>query len=389
MLAWCSFMVTLNTSSLSLNFACLNAGRDGVQSNSIAEFHYSWLRDNCQCHECYHPDTTERVLISSEIPLNLRAQTAEIEGDWLKIVWNDHGHKSAYQLTWLADHSYSQRTFLGDPAAGETITWGRELQQQIPTFGYQQLYADSNQLLTFCQAIRDYGLCIVRDAPSVEGEIERFAEFIACVRETIYDRLHNVRASPGEYNAYNVASTTLELKPHTDMPNYNNPPGVQMFHFIVNDSIGGESTAVDGARVAEQLKAQDPDAFDLLANTPISFRMFSDRGDVINNNPLLTLSVNGELRVFRFSNQLAQPVNLPVDKMEAFYLAYRKLGKLVEAPENKLEFRLNTGDIMVTNNLRVMHGRNAYDPSSGERHLQLSYMDFDDVLSRIRMLLKS
>ena len=44
---------------------------------------------------------------------------------------------------------------------------------------------------------------------------------------------------------------------------------------------------------------------------------------------------------------------------------------------------------MVTNNLRVMHGRNAYDPSSGDRHLQLSYMDFDDLLSRIRMLLKS
>jgi gamma-butyrobetaine dioxygenase len=44
---------------------------------------------------------------------------------------------------------------------------------------------------------------------------------------------------------------------------------------------------------------------------------------------------------------------------------------------------------MVTNNLRVLHGRNAYDSSTGDRHLQLSYMDFDDVLSRIRMLLKT
>jgi gamma-butyrobetaine dioxygenase len=395
MLVWWSFMVTLNTSSLSLNLDCLNADRVGLDNNSIAEFHYPWLRDNCHCHECYHPDTHERILVSAEIPFCLRAETAQIEGDWLNVEWNDRGHKSAYQLTWLAEHSYSQsklvsqNTFLADPAVGEITTWGRELQQNIATFDYAKLYADPSQLLAFCQAIRDYGLCIVRGAPAVEGEIERFAEHIACVRETIYDRLHNVRASPGEYNAYNVASTTLELKPHTDMPNYNNPPGVQMFHFLVNDSIGGESTAVDGARVAEQLKAQDPDAFDLLANTPICFRMFSDRGDVINSNPLLTLGVDGELRVFRFSNQLAQPVNLPVDKMEAFYLAYRKLGKLVEAPENKVEFRLNTGDLMVTNNLRVLHGRNAYDSSTGDRHLQLSYMDFDDVLSRIRMLLKT
>jgi len=36
----------------------------------------------------------------------------------------------------------------------------------------------------------------------------------------------------------------------------------------------------------------------------------------------------------------------------------------------------------------VLHGRNSYNPASGDRHLQLSYMDMDDVMSRIRMLLK-
>ncbi|MFT4635628.1 MAG: gamma-butyrobetaine dioxygenase [Arenicella sp.] len=381
-------MVTLNTFTLSLNLASLALPQLGLRNSSNAEFHYSWLRDNCQCSECCHPDTHERILVSAEIPFSIAAERAEVEGEWLTVDWNDQGHKSAYSLSWLAQHNYSEHHFTTDPAAGAVITWGAELQENIPTFQYSELYDDSTQLLSFCQAVRDYGLCVVRNAPTVEAEIERFAEFIACVRETIYDRLHNVRASPGEYNAYNVASTALELKPHTDMPNYNNPPGVQMFHFLVNDSIGGESTAVDGARVAEQLKVQDPEAYELLAKTPVCFRMFSARGDVINANPLLTLDVRQRLRVFRFSNQLAQPVNLPADKMEAFYRAYRKLGMLVEAPKNKVQFRLNTGDIMVTNNLRVMHGRNAFNPSTGDRHLQLSYMDYDDVLSRIRMLLK-
>jgi len=209
------------------------------------------------------------------------------------------------------------------------------------------------------------------------------------VRETIYDRLHNVRATPGEYNAYNVASTTLELKPHTDMPNYNNPPGVQMFHFLVNESEGGESTAVDGFNVAAQLKKQDPKAYDTLASTPMSFRMFSARGDIVSSNPLLTLDVFGELKVFRYSNQLAQTTTIAADKTTEFYRAYRQLGRLIEAPENMVQFRLNTGDIMVTNNLRVMHGRKSYDANAGARHLQLSYMDMDDVLSRIRMLHKT
>ena len=245
---------------------------------------------------------------------------------------------------------------------------------------------DPTQLLAWAEAVRDVGLTIVSGAPLIEGEIERFAEFVAVVRETIYDRLHNVRATPGEYNAYNVASTTLELKLHTDMPNYNNPPGVQMFHFLANESVGGESTAVDGFNVAQQLRREDPEAFEILASTPVRFKMVSTRGDVQSENPLLTLDPKGQLKVFRFSNQLTEPLMLNADQVDGFYKAYRKLGRMLDSPENKIQFRLNTGDIMVTNNLRVLHGRNAYDANSGARHLQLSYMDFDDVLSRIRML---
>ncbi|NND00255.1 MAG: DUF971 domain-containing protein, partial [Gammaproteobacteria bacterium] len=359
-----------------------------LDGNQHARFHYVWLRDNCCCVECLHPETRERLLVTSTIPDDIAITSAELDGEDLAICWNDGSHQSRYKLDWLKTHNYSCSVFSQDIAQGEIKLWGREFQEHIPVFEYRQLLNDDEQLLRWCTSLRDYGLTIVRNAPLNEGEIERFAEFVAVVRETIYDRLHNVRATPGEYNAYNVASTTLELKPHTDMPVYNNPPGVQMFHFLVNDSEGGESTAVDGFKVAAQLKKDDPEAYRILATTPIKFKMFSDRGDVESSNPLLTLDTDGKLKVFRFSNQLAQPASMAPEKMESFYRAYRKLGRLIEAEENKVQFKLGTGDMMVTNNLRVMHGRNAYDPSTGDRHLQLSYMDMDDVMSRIRMILK-
>ena len=373
-------MLALNKKHLELD---LNTPKPAV-------FHYVWLRDNCQCSECQHPDTHERILVTSEIIEDIAPVEAKLNEaqDALVIEWNQSSHHSEYELSWLQEHNYSNEAFNIDPAAGEIQLWGKEFEKNIPSFDYQSLRDNPQHLLDWCCAVRDYGLTIVRDAPLVEGEIERFAEFVAVVRETIYDRLHNVRATPGEYNAYNVASTTLELKPHTDMPNYNNPPGVQMFHFLINESEGGESTAVDGFKVAAQLKQEDPDAFQTLATTPVTFRMDSARGDILGSNPLLTLDTQGALKVFRFSNQLAQPSNFSSDKVEAFYSAYRKLGKLIEAPENKIQFKLGTGDIMVTNNLRVLHGRNSYNPASGDRHLQLSYMDMDDVMSRIRMLLK-
>ena len=354
-----------------------------------AQFHYVWLRDNCSCAHCQHPDTRERILVTSEIADDIAPASASIEADELVITWNQAEHHSRYSLAWLFDHNYSSAAFEDDLAKGELTLWGNELQTNIPTFNYGELHDNPSVLLSWCEAVRDVGLTIVRDAPLNEGEIERFADFIAVVRETIYDRLHNVRATPGEYNAYNVASTTLELKPHTDMPNYNNPPGVQMFHFLVNSTVGGESTAVDGFKIAADLRDQDPAAYETLTKTPVSFRMVSARGDIHSRNPLLSLDANGALKVFRFSNQLAQPSSVSVEKMPDFYRAYRTLGRMIEDPRYRVQFRLETGDMMVTNNLRVMHGRNAYDGTSGDRHLQLSYMDFDDVLSRLRMLRKS
>ena len=146
---------------------------------------------------------------------------------------------------------------------------------------------------------------------------------------------------------------------------------------------------MDGFHVATKLREQDPEAYEILCTTPLHFKMDSAKGDLQSRNPLLTLDAQGELKVFRYSNQLVQPSNLPADQVLPFYRAYQALGKLVEDPANMVEFRLNTGDMMATNNLRVMHGRKAFDPSTGDRHLQLSYMDLDDVMSRIRMLKKA
>ena len=42
-----------------------------------------------------------------------------------------------------------------------------------------------------------------------------------------------------------------------------------------------------------------------------------------------------------------------------------------------------------TNNHHVMHGRSSYDVNSGDRYLQLSFMDNDYVLSRIRTIKKA
>lgn len=352
-----------------------------------ATFHHIWLRDNCRCATCLHPSTRERTHFTADVPADVAPAAAELtpEGD-LKVVWapsamDPEGHESVYPDDFLRSFRYPNEA--GPAPAPKRRLWTSELNGAVPTFDFAEVVRDEGTLLAWCEAIRDVGLAVVRGLPNHDGEVERFVERVAFVRETVYDRLHEVFVDP---KAYNVASTALELKPHTDMPNYAWPPSIQLLHFMRNEATGGETTAVDGFQVADRLRAERPDCFDLLSRVQASWRMFSQKGDIVGRAPMITLDPDGEIRLVRFSNQLMQPLQIAPELVEPFYEAYRLFARMIEDPANQVVMRMATGDLVTTHNHRVLHGRKAFDPSSGARKLQLSYMDFDDLLSRIRLL---
>ena len=69
---------------------------------------------------------------------------------------------------------------------------------------------------------------------------------------------------------------------------------------------------------------------------------------------------------------------------EAFYAAYLAYWRLLR--EEGISIRLRAGEVLCFDNRRVLHGRSAFDPSSGRRHLQGCYVDRDMVQSRLRAL---
>ena len=58
-------------------------------------------------------------------------------------------------------------------------------------------------------------------------------------------------------------------------------------------------------------------------------------------------------------------------------------------PRFEMRLRLEPGQMLTFDNRRVLHGRTAFDPNSGPRHLQGTYLDRDLVLSRLRVLERS
>jgi gamma-butyrobetaine dioxygenase len=351
-----------------------------TSADRTAKFHNVWLRDNCWCDECRVPQSGERRLFTATIGDDIAPVEAALSdgGSVLTVEWND-GHTSRYSLAWLDANDYSNRS---DALDYPVTLWTSEL-VSLPRFEHADVVGDPVTQRGYLEAVREYGAAIVSRTPSVDGEVARFAEAIGHVRETAFERVHNVRHDP---KGYNVAHTALELKPHSDLPSYHWPPSIQLLHFLVNESSGGESTLVDGWRVLTDLRTEDPDAFETLCHVPVTWQLFSEEEDTKATAPIVQLDTSGRVKTFRFSNQLALPVQAPFDDVGAFYDAYRKLGRMLDDAKYKLVFKTETGDLLTVHGHRVLHGRLAFDPDSGARHLQDVYMEFDDLMDRLNVL---
>jgi gamma-butyrobetaine dioxygenase len=351
-----------------------------TQADRASSYHYVWLRDNCWCDECRVAQTGERRLYTAHIPADISPAETRLDesANTLTVTWND-GHASRYSLAWLADHDYSNKP----QGPREHVTLWTSSLPTLPRFEHADVIHVPQIQLAYLNAVREYGAAIVVNTPTEEREVERFAEAIGHVRETAFERVHNVRHDP---QGYNVAHTSLELKPHTDLPSYHWPPSIQLLHFLVNEASGGESTLVDGWSVLADLHRTNPDAFDTLCRVPVTFQLFSADEDTKATAPIVQLDPAGRVRTLRFSNQLALPIHAPFADVEAFYDAYRLLGQMLDSAHYKLVFKTSTGDLLTVHSHRVLHGRLAFDPASGARHLQDVYMEYDDLMARRNVL---
>ena len=351
-----------------------------VTQQRESKYHYIWLRDNCWCDECRVSQSAERRIYTADIPATIAPLEAQFDDEsaTLSVRWND-GHSSSFSLRWLEANDYSN----GAQAQPLEVTLWNSSFGSPPRFEHSEVVGRPEVQLAYLEAIRKYGAAIVTHTPSLDGEVARFAEVVGHVRETAFERVHNVRHDP---EGYNVAHTPLELKPHTDLPSYHWPPSIQLLHFLVNESSGGESTLVDGWSVLTDLRRDNPSAFDTLCRVPVTFQLFSEDEDTRATAPLVQLDSSGRVQTLRFSNQLALPLQAPFEDVGEFYDAYQLLGKMIDSDHYKIVFKCDNGDLLTVHSHRVLHGRKAFDPTSGARHLQDVYMEYDDLMDRLNVL---
>ncbi|MFQ5775379.1 MAG: TauD/TfdA family dioxygenase [Kiloniellaceae bacterium] len=344
-------------------------------------FHNLWLRDNCACAQCRHPEALERTFDLLSVPENLRAAEAGLDGGVLRVVWAQDGHVSAYRPGWLRAHDYGAAA--REERRERPVLWDSRLTGRVPAVAYAGIMASDRALLEWLRLLRDYGVCIVSGVPAETRAAARAALRVAPLQRTQYGTTWDVVAKP---EPISTAFTPIRLTCHMDLPYWESPPGYQFLHCLCNEAAGGESVVVDGFAVAGALRRDEPEAFDLLARVALPFRFVDRDTDLRYRAPAIGLHPDGEVREIRFSIALMDALDAPAHLMEALYRAYRKMAAMIREPQFEVRFRLEAGQMLVFDNRRILHGREAFDPRTGRRHLAGCYLLRDDLLSRIRVL---
>lgn len=361
---------------------------DGGQSL----YPFTWLRDNCQCPLCTLQSAQARKLLMADLDVNTGLDVVEVTNDnKVSIMWPDQ-HTSVFDAEWLKKRCFSpaaRRAFQEELFLNERYYWDSTL--RIPTADFQEILHDDKAALAWLLALRRVGVVYLKGAPAQPGQVAKLAERIGYLRLTFYGHTWQVQDKP---MANNVAYTSGKCSFHTDYPALHFTPGVQFLHCINQAAVGGESTLVDGFHMATKLKREDPEAFHTLTTLGIDFTdTGTDYCDFMLQAKQRIIDVDAEGQPLRvnYNNATRDSVlDLPLHQVQPFYRALRAFVDMLDRPENVVSYQMEPGDIVTFDNWRLLHGRASFisDPQK-LRHLEGAYLDWDEVMSRLRILRSS
>jgi len=241
-------------------------------------------------------------------------------------------------------------------------------------------------LRNWIEALHRDGVALVKNMPAKPGALKQFAETIfGYVLPTAYGQTFTIRTR-SEPN--NLAYSNLGLQLHTDLPYYDVPPAIQLFHCIQQARLGGGNVFADGFAAAQQLRAAEPDMFAELSSRAVRFQDSTPAWELRAEHRLLELGSNGTVTRVHFNERARDSWSQwretdDVDDVDCFYRALSRYEIFLEDPENAVHIKLQPGEMSVIDNWRVLHSREGFE---GERWLEGGYVSWDQAHSLWRVL---
>jgi gamma-butyrobetaine dioxygenase len=347
-----------------------------------AVLHPVWLRHRSQEPGQIEPVNRQRLFTARDVALDLVVTECRLDGDQLVTTFSD-GHTARLdldaiecELGWRRDDEEppAPEPWSAPLAAFPYVDWSG--------IGWSDAEADPAAVLAALDVFYRAGYVVFRDTPCEPGTVRRICDRLGYISGNNFGWTFDVRVDAVPTD---LAYTAIELLAHSDQPYRQPVPGIQLLHCLRNEAPGGDSTLVDGLAAARALHDADPDAWQAAVETEVVYRYDMGTDTVVGRGHLIEYDRSGRLRQVMFNTKLDTPVPPADGDLDAFYRARRRLTEWCNDPAHQVTFRLEPGDVMFMDNRRVLHGRTAFDPSLGARHLQGAYIDHDgpDTMYRL------
>lgn len=345
-------------------------------------FHAMWLRDNAPDAQTRSATNGQRLITLLDIPHETRIAAADITGHHLRVTFTPEDKTVEFSLPWLRENAYDRS---GPTAIGWTDgsieTWQGGMNVDAVTADFRQVSSDRNALANWLGSVARFGFGKLFNGPVADRALFQVVDLFGFVRETNYGRHFEVRT---EVNPTNLAFTGLGLQAHTDNPYRDPSPTLQVLYCLESSAAGGENMVVDGFRVAQRLRDENTDWFDVLSSHCARFEYAGEDGVVLRSRrPIIEVAPDGELVAIRFNNRSTAAItDVPFEKMDTYYAAYRRMSEIIDDEAMEVTFRLAPGECFIVDNTRVLHARKAYS-GTGTRWLQGCYADKDGLRSKL------
>lgn len=303
---------------------------DGAQHR----FHAVWLRDNALDASSRGAQDGRRLISLSDVPVDIRIQTATALNGAIEVSFAPEEKTLAFPSQWLKRNAYDYDKTGGFylPEGAQPWDNSRHYPASAPVLAARPntAYAQHQQHNSF----RRFGF------------VKRL-EHSSCPFD-----LQQTQAESSAKACCNSPQT-----PHSGKTYLTEMPELKIFYNLENKSKAANILLVDGFRIAERLRDNNPRGFDLLAGHPARFEQQSTGGKRQHaRRPMINIAPDGQLVGLRFDNRCIAPiVDVPFDQLTAYYAAYRQLTALIHDPAMAVPVSLNAGEALILDNKRVLH----------------------------------
>ncbi|KAK7752182.1 hypothetical protein SLS62_005926 [Diatrype stigma] len=352
-----------------------------------------WLRDACSCEKCVDPSSGQKRFSTYDVPRHISIASARsLPSQSIEIIWKDdlftrENHVSVYGYPVLRPLTKKKgRPARLDPTRlGQSVKlWNRQHMEAAIFYDYDDFIRQDSGFTAALKRLISHGMFFLRNVPNDEKAVERIAEKIGFIQETFYGRTWDVVSKP---NAENVAYTNSYLGLHADLLYMNDPPRIQLLHCLRNTCQGGESIFSDGLRASRELRNQDVSAWKVLTNVAVHYHYTKGVHQRSKHRPIFGTEKYPDIF---WSPPFQNPVQHRYSTQGEgqhymrWLLAAHKFKELLEGEKYLFQHKMEEGECVVFNNLRVLHGRREFDTSTGDRWLKGTYIGTEAYLDKLR-----